>query len=166
MKTLILIIGVLAVVACGVVGFVFLRRSRELTQAPKPAQGSPKVPNVSKATNPELKQSPKTKKFWAVYVVDHPANAQLCDAVKKLHFRHFGQTQQLPSLPLKDCDRKESCKCFHREVTEKRRAQRRVARDRREEFRFTPGKPEKVERRKFGDRRAARTEWEGYDTDR
>jgi len=157
MKALILIIGILAVVACGVVGFIFLRRSKELTQT---------TAKPTKASKPELKQEPKAKKFWAVYVIDHPANAPLCEAVKKLHFRHFGQTQQLPTLPLKDCDRKGACKCFHREVMEKRRAQRRVARDRREEFRFEQAKSSKPDRRISRDRRAARTEWDGYDTDR
>ncbi|MGH8119512.1 MAG: hypothetical protein ACRESK_02750 [Gammaproteobacteria bacterium] len=124
------------------------------------------MPKGSKNPSPELKQAQKPKKFWAVYVIDHPANAPLCDAVRKLHFRHFGQSQQLPSLPLKDCDRKETCKCFHREVMEKRRAHRRVSRDRREEFRFEQGKAAKPERRLLKDRRTARTDWDGYDTDR
>ena len=150
---MILVIGLVLVVACGVTGFIFLRRSREDTHEVK-VQGK------------DPKQVQKPKKDWAVYVIDHPANAIICEAVRKLQFRHFGQSQQLPLLPLKDCNKKDSCHCFHREVAEKRRAQRRVSRERREEFRFEPSKPAKVERRILKDRRAARTQWDGYDTDR
>ena len=151
--TMILGIGLVLVVACGVTGFIFLRRSREVTHEVK-VQGK------------EPKQVQTPRKFWAVYVVDHPANATICDPVRKLQFRHFGQSQQIPTLPLKDCNKKDSCHCFLRELMEKRRAHRRQKRERREEFRFDPAKPAKVERRILKDRRAARTEWDGYDTDR
>ena len=150
---MILGIGLVLVVACGVTGFIFLRRSREVTQEVK-VQGK------------EPKQVQPPKKFWAVYVVDHPANATICDAVRKLQSRHIGQLQHLPTLPLNDCNMKDSCHCFLRELMEKRRAQRREKRERREEFRFDPTKPAKVERRILKDRRAARTQWDGYDTDR
>ena len=162
MKAVILVVGLLVVVACIVAGVVFLRRGRELEQ-----ESSKASPRLSRSPNPGVKEAPpKPKKAWAVYVIDHPANVPLCDAVKKLHFRHFGQSQQLPTLPLKDCDKKDTCQCFHREIMEKRRAQRRVGRDRREEFRFEQSKASKPERRVLKDRRASRTDWDGYDTDR
>lgn len=147
----ILIVGILLVAACMVAGIVFLRRSNEIRRL---------------ENNPLASPAQKPRKPWAVYILDHPAGAPVCDAARKLHFRHFGQSQQLPVLPLKDCGKKESCQCYHREVMEKRRAQRRVGRDRREEFRFDPGKSAKPERRKLKDRRAARIQWDGYDTDR
>ena len=149
--TMILGIGLVLVLACGVTGFIFLRRSREVT-------------HEVKIQDKEPAKVQKPKKFWAVYVIDHPANATICDAVRKLQFRHFGQSQQMPTLPMKECDKKKTCQCFQREVMEKRRAQRRESRERREEFRFNPDKPAKVERRKLQDRRAVRTEWDGYDT--
>ena len=150
---MILVIGILLVAICGVTGFIFLRRSQREARAAKAGDKKPQ-------------QVQKPRKDWAVYVIDHPANANLCEAVRKLQFRHFGQSQQLPMLPLNDCDKKDSCLCFHREVMEKRRGLRRQNRERREEYRFDPTKPAKVERRKLKDRRAARTQWDGYDTDR
>jgi len=149
---MLLFTGFLLVVICGLIGFIFLRRGQEPAREEKAGDKKP------------AQQVQKPKKSWAVYVIDHPANATVCEAARKLHFRHFGQSQQLPTLPLKDCDRKDSCHCFHREIVDKRRAQRRESRERREEFRLDPTKPAKVERRIFKDRRAVRTEWDGYDT--
>ena len=151
--TLILVIGLLLGAACGVTGYIFLRRNVQVAQ---------KVKVADKGSKPVQ----KPKKPWAIYVIDHPANATICEPARKLHLRHFGESQQCPTLPLKDCDRKDSCQCFKREIVDKRRAQRREKRERREEFRLDPTKPAKVERRIFKDRRAARTEWDGYDTDR
>jgi hypothetical protein len=150
---MILITAFLLIVICGLIGFIFLRRSQYPVREAKAGDKKPQ-------------QIQKPKKSLAVYVIDQPANATICESVRKLHFRHFGQSQQLPALPLKDCDRKDSCHCFHREIVDKRRAQRRENRERREEFRLDPTKPAKVERRVLRDRRAARTEWDGYDTDR
>ena len=150
---MLIITGILLAVICGLLVFIYLRRGQE------PARGA-----GTGNKEPQVVQKPK--KSWAVYVIDHPADATVCEAARKLHFRHFGHGQQLPTLPLKDCDKKDSCHCFHREIMDKRRAQRRVNRERREEFRLDPTKPTKVERRTERDRRAARTEWDGYDTDR
>jgi len=147
------ITGLLLVVICVVAGIIILRRSR-----------GEAVPEA-KADNKNAQQVRKPNKPLSVFVIDHPANTTICESARKLHFRHFGQAQ-LPPLPLEDCDRKDACKCFHREVADKRRAQRRVNRERREQFRLDPTKPVKAERRVLKDRRAARTQWDGYDTDR
>ena len=150
---MLLFTGFLLVVICGLIGFIFLRLGQKSARQANTGDKKPQ-------------QDQKPKKSSAVYVIDHPASASVCEAARELHFRHFGQMQQIPALPLKDCDRKDSCHCFHREIVDKRRAQRRVSRERREEFRLDPTKPTKVERRISKDRRAARTEWDGYDTDR
>ena len=156
MTTLILVIGILLGAACGVAGYIFLRRSGEVAHKYE-------VPHKNKVADKGQQQIQKPKKAWAVYVIDHPANATICEPARKLHLRHFGESQQCPTLPLKDCDRKDSCQCFQREIVDKRRVQRRQSRERREEFRIDPTKPAKVERRILKDRRAARTEWDGYD---
>ena len=145
--------GILLLIICGLLVYLFLRRG----------QGPARESSVD---NKQAQQVQKPKKSSAVYVIDHPADSTVCEAAKKLQFKPFGQGQQLPTLPLKDCDSKESCHCFHREIVDKRRAQRRVNRERREEFRMDPTKPAKAERRILRDRRSARTEWDGYDTDR
>ena len=174
MKTLILVVGVLAIVICAVVAVVFLRRSREETRPASRQTGEAhreslpvahrtiSLSDTELVANPHAKQN-ITGKAHVGDVFDYPSGAYLCAAGKKLHLSHYGEGNPKPTLPLKYCDNPSACQCFLREIEDKRRAQRRVNRDRREQFRLEPGEPEKPDRRKLPDRRATQVYWQGYD---
>ena len=152
MTILIFIIGFLLGAVCCAVGFIILHNKSDSKRVLEPGNRNTNGPG----------QEPKPKKSGGVFIFDFPSGAA-CAAARKMHFQLFEPSTTMPILPLKDCNRKDDCKCRLREIVEKRRKLRRENRERREDFRFDPSKPAKIERRINADRRSTAIVWKYHD---
>jgi hypothetical protein len=147
--------------------FVYLRRSksaqsenrkRELTHNHHPVH-NPTSPAAHSPASPAHSTKPNIKQYWAKYL-DYPETAVACKAAMTIRKQHITEIGMLPVIPLTDCTMTNDCRCFLLEVREKRRGQRRVNRERRDDFRFETGKPAKTDRRVLHGRRKGDVSWE------
>jgi len=145
---LLLIIGVLA-------GLIWLMRNartprRHSTPAGKSSgSAGPAHGGGSKAL--ELEKLRQNKLFWGVEIKQAG-----CAAARTIAGNEF-QFDEAPALPLEGCDAA-MCSCAYIGLKEKRHSQRRQ-RDRRDNLRFDPDKPDRRSRK---DRRRGE-KWRGHD---
>ncbi|MGD2111931.1 MAG: hypothetical protein PVI50_01005 [Gammaproteobacteria bacterium] len=81
-----------------------------------------------------------------------------CAAARQSLGRHY-RFEEAPSLPFSGCTAL-FCSCCYQGLRERRKHQRRVARDRREAVRFDSAHPQ---RRSNGERRRGQIRWHGAD---
>lgn len=111
-----------------------------------------------KGTNSAKGKPRNQAEQWGVRIAA-PAKERACSQVRPLLGKEFAMAER-PLLPLPDCPYRHRCECRYVPLLDKRKAERRSGKERREAQRFEQDKPP---RRSGKDRRKIEVDWDSHE---